>query len=341
MKKKLVKTFLPFMAAAAMLTALSGCALFPEEEEALPPPLVEAVDANYFTYNPERGTIENAVSGYASVEAVSSVNVSFPTSNGVFMESYYRLGDTVEAGDVLCETDNSALEEKLRVAEMQYEIDELRYEAAKRRWEAGALDEISWKEAELAIYISRRDIAQLRMEFSTTQLVAPISGQITYELNMAKGAQITEGVTVFTVSDTSEMLIRYTGAGYGKIPINADVTLSFEAKDGSIVEFEATAIQTPDTVPEGSSDKYAVILRPESIPDGVTIGVKLNLYYVIEKSENTLCIRTSSIKSVGDRKYVYVLRDGYRQEQDIVIGLSTDYNTEVLSGLSESDLVIQ
>ncbi|MBQ8896863.1 MAG: efflux RND transporter periplasmic adaptor subunit [Clostridia bacterium] len=325
----------------AAVPLVSGCALFPAEEEELPPPLVEAVVANYHTYNPERGTIENVVSGKANVSAVSSVNVAFQASGGLFMEAYFRQGDFVQAGDVLAETDNSDLAETLKVAEMQAEIDELVYAEAKARYEAGNLSEVDWKRAEKAIYLARRDINALREQFSTTQLIAPVSGRVTYVMSMTKGSPVSAGVTMFTISDDSELIIRYSEKGFSEIPMDAEVDLSYEMKDGTVQTFSATVVQTPDIVPEDSSDKHVVICKSDSIPKDIPIGARLDLTYVVERSEDTIFIRSSSIKTVGDRKYVYILKDGYRQERDIITGIESEYETEILDGLSETDLVIQ
>ncbi len=341
MRKDVFRIFAVILALAATAGSLSGCALFPTEEEELPPPLVEAIVANYTTYAPERGTVEKVVSGAAPVTAVSSVNVAFQASGGVFMDAYYKQGDLVEAGAVLAETDNSALAETLKVAEMEAEIDELVYAEAKARYEAGNLSEADWKRAELAIYLSRRDIAELRAEYSATQVIAPVSGRITYVMSIAKGAPVTAGTTVFTISDDSELIVRYTEKGFGEIPMDARVNLSYKYNDDRVVEFSGTVIRTPDTVPEDSPDKFATIIKPDSLPEGVNVGSRLSLRYVIQRSENTLFIRTASIKRVGDRTFVYILKDGYRQEKDIVTGIADEYNTEILEGLTESDQVIQ
>lgn len=341
MKLKRLRILAPLVIGVTVASVLSGCALFPEEEEEIPPPLVEAVVANYHTYHPERGTIENAVSGTANVAAVSSVNVAFESGGGLFMKSYFRQGDIVEAGEVLAETDNGGLAETLKVAEMQAEIDELVYAEAKAAYEEGNLSEVNWKRAEMAIYISRRDIGALREQFAATQLVAPVSGRVTYVMNMTKGAPVEAGVTVFTISDDSELVVRYSDRGFGDIPLDATVTLTYEKKNGSTETFTATAFQTPETVPEDSKDRHVVLLKPDSVPEGITVGTRLELLYVVERREDTVFIRSSSIKRVGDRQYVYILKDGYRQERDIVTGIESEYETEILDGLSETDLIIQ
>ena len=341
MKLRASRPVCVLIALCALIGVLSGCALFPVEPEELPPPLVEAVVANYTTYNPERGTVENLVTGDATVSSLTSVDVAFDHSSGVLTEVHFRLGDFVEAGDILAETENSSLAETLHVAEMQAEIDELVYADAKERYEKGELDEISWKKAEMAIYLSRRDINALREEFAATQLIAPVSGKITYVSSYVKGASIDAGKVMFTISDMDNLIIRYVGSDSHLVPVGVDAELVFTDRDGTEKTFTGLVTQTPVNVPEDSSDKNSVLMVSENIPEGVTVGSKMKFTYVVERSEDTLFIRTSSIKSVSNRKYVYVVQDGYRQERDVIIGLQNDEYTEVLDGLTESDSVIR
>ena len=341
MNRRVFRPILVLLALTLTLGGLSGCALFPVEPEELPPPLVEAVVAEYSTYNPERGTVETVVSGSASVSSISSVDVSFDHSSGVLTEVHFRLGDYVEEGAVLAETDNSALAEKLKVSEMQAEIDELVYAQTVEKYEKGEIGEIEMKRAELAIYLSRRDINALRDEFNATQLLAPVSGTITYVSSSVKGAAVEAGKVMFTISDVDNLVIRYTGSDSYLVPVGVDAQLTFTRRDGTEVHFTGLVTQTPANVPEDSNEKNTVVVISDNLPEEVSVGSKLTFTYVVERSENTLYIRSSSIKSLGDRKYVYIVKDGYRQERDIKIGLQNSEYAEVLEGLSETDSVIR
>ena len=66
----------------------------------------------------------------------------------------------------------------------------------------------------------------------------------------------------------------------------------------------------------------------------------MQLYYLIERSENTITIARHAIKTSGNRSYVYVLEDGYRRERDVLVGIVGEYEAEILEGLDENDLVI-
>ncbi|MBR5519517.1 MAG: hypothetical protein IKU55_02250, partial [Clostridia bacterium] len=127
LSKTPLKKFLLAVLAALMLVPFGGCALFPEEEEPIPVPLVEVKQAEYATRSPERKTIENNVQGRAKVVASSQVNVAFTDTSGYIGKFYFEYGDYVNEGDLLCSLDDPTLGEQLYEAECRAEISEMQF----------------------------------------------------------------------------------------------------------------------------------------------------------------------------------------------------------------------
>ena len=330
------------LCAAAQAVLLSGCALFPEEEEPIPVPLIEIKQADYLTRTPQRMTIENRVEGSAEITARRSAHVSFKNSSGRLAEMYFDNGEYVEEGDLLCTLEASDIGEQLKESEMRAEISEMEYRQAAERYKAGELDEIGWKRAKLNIYIVRRDLKKLRDRFEKTQLYAPMSGQITYRAAITVGEMVNPQDTLFTISSLDRPVVRYAGTNFDKLPLHAecDLTLVLGTSEET---FKGTVIQTPEYLPETAVDidRFSVLLELDrDLPEGVSLGMKMNLSYLIERSENTLVIAKSALKTAGSRTYVYVLEDGYRQERDVVTGVSSAYDIEIVKGLEEDDQII-
>ena len=338
-RKNRVKLWLILLAAVPFVQ-LGGCALFPEEEEPIPVPLVEVKQAEYLTKTPRRETIENRVSGTAEIVPMQSANVSFTDSSGYLAKMYFENGDYVNEGDLLCALESPDIGEQLTEAEMRAEIAELEYQQARQQYRNGAIDEISWKRAELNIYIVRRDLEKLRAKFEATQLYAPMSGQIIYRATVSEGDLVNARDTLYTIADLEKLYVRYSGADYNKLPLYTECELTFT---GGTEIYTGTVIQTPDNLPDTALpiDKYSVLLELDrELPEGVALGTQMNLSYLIERSENALVIAKSAIKTAGTLTYVYVLEDGYRRERDILVGITSGYDAEILKGLDEADLVI-
>ena len=340
-RKKHVKLLL-LLIAAVPIFQLGGCALFPEEEEPLPVPLIEVKQAEYLTKQPRRETIENRVSGKAEIVPMQSVNVSFADSSGYLAKMYFQNGDYVNEGDLLCALESPDIGEQLTEAEMRAEISEMQYERARQQYQNGELDEIAWKQAELEIYIVRRDLEKLRATFEATQLYAPMSGQIIYRATVAEGDLVNARDTLYTIANLDQLYVRYSGSDYNKLPLYTECELSLPLGNDTEI-YTGTVIQTPDNLPDTALpiDRYSVLLELDrELPEGIALGTQMDLSYLIERSENALVIAQSAIKTAGTRTYVYVLEDGYRRERDVLVGIVSGYDAEILKGLDEEDLVI-
>lgn len=320
---------------------LSSCALFPDEEEELVPPLVTTRKTEYLTKEVTRTTLELVVRGVASVVAPQSTDVYFENFSGVLSKVWVKKGDYVNAGDVICELDNSGLAEQLEEQEMRARIAELEFAEAEKKWNAGQLSELEWEKAKLAIYLSRRNINSLREQYAATRLIAPVSGQITYLADLAIGSTLAKNKVVCTISDTSKLYIRFADGSYAEIPLGAECTYTHVAGDSQTV-YRAIAIETPDSVSPDTATKLqltSVLLEPLD-DTTLKLGETLSLSYVKARSENCIAVPISALKRDGSRTYVYVLVDGYKQERDVRVGIRTATSYEILEGLSEGELFI-
>ncbi len=323
---------------------LSGCTLFPQEDEPIPPPLIEVGQKDFVTKKPERGTIENAITGKASIIPANKVSVSFDEGTPSYPVASYKFkrGEYVEEGDLLCELDSSAMEKDITVYTLRYEIAEMVFANAERNYKLRIIDEIAWKRANVDIILARRTYNDFMDLYNTTRLYAPISGVITYMTSVEIGKTLPGREIIYTISDMTDLLIYYDGAKFDKLPYNATVEISSGVDENALV-FTGTIIQTPDSVTDGDrSAAYHVLIRADiALPSNLEVGNQLILKYIIEHSEDTLIVPTHTVKTLGSRRYVYVLVEGIRQERDVKVGIVSGYETEILEGLSEDDLVIQ
>lgn len=81
----------------------SGCSLFPTEEEALAPPLVEPEEISYKTAEATIGYIEDSIQKTAYFVPVVKKDYFFQNRSGRLKSIHVTQGDFVKAGDVLAE----------------------------------------------------------------------------------------------------------------------------------------------------------------------------------------------------------------------------------------------
>jgi multidrug efflux pump subunit AcrA (membrane-fusion protein) len=318
-----------------LLTA--GCgALFPTEEERLPPPLIETRRIEYITYPAERKTIENTISGYAVVEAANQTNVSVDTNpGGILTAIHFKEGDWVEEGQLLLELKNEHIKESLEETRLRTEIAELRYAKAREQYKNGEMDVVAWKQAELDIYLARRNLKKLEAQLAATQFFSPVTGRIIYRREMTLNAPV-GGDVVCTVADTSELVLRYLGNRGEELPLGA-ICEGVIRNDPSGKVYPLEVIETPlgNTIV-----KQAVLKSLEPLPEDIELGRQVDIRFVLEKSENTIAVPRRALQTMGSRTYVYVFADGYKQERDVKVGIMSSDEVEILSGITDGDLII-
>src|SRR5699024_7730065 len=91
-----------------MSAILSGCYLFPSEEEVLAPPLIEPAEITYDVIEVKRGDVERKITGTGTFISVEQEPVFFKNRGGRFKACHVNMGDEVEKGQLLAEltTDN-------------------------------------------------------------------------------------------------------------------------------------------------------------------------------------------------------------------------------------------
>ena len=82
------RTFLVFLVIILLVIGLSGCYLFPKEEEVLAPPLIEPPEITYETLEATRGTIEKKITA-------SGTFVSIEQGKHVLQEPGWSLKESV------------------------------------------------------------------------------------------------------------------------------------------------------------------------------------------------------------------------------------------------------
>ena len=69
-------------------------------------------------------------------------------------------------------------------------------------------------------------------------------------------------------------------------------------------------------------------------------GLFLNVEMVLEERPTALLIPEEAIDPVGDRAFVYVIRDGQARRQEVRLGLRLPGEVEIRQGLAEGEPVV-
>lgn len=338
---------------SACLVFASGCSLLPKEadEEALPtinPPKLSQKPQ----YIVKTETLETKVRGSGKMMAMKEEELFFTLEGGKRLKNVaVKVGDKVEAGQLVAELDVSDLESQLRQKKLQTRRDELTMIQTLRDATNKTSEEL--EQARIDFELKKQEQTDLEEKIAKAKLTAPFAGTIV-SLTVQKGdvAQAYDSVAV--VADLSQLTVAAS--------ISSDdlkkVTLGMEA----VVDINTAGQQKGKVkqlpVPKDNnngnngggggqngkakdSPNDYVLIELDKMPDGITRGTPLTAAVVIQRKENAVTIPLAALRSITGRNYVQVVDDnGSKREVDVEIGQQTSTSVEIVKGLTPGQKVV-
>lgn len=125
------------------------------------------------------------------------------------------------------------------------------------------------------------------------------------------------------------------------IKIGQKTALTFDAIDGLSISGTVVEMDSVGTVSSGVVT-YNVKIAFDNDDERVKPGMSTNVEITTNSKQNVLMVSNSAIKTRSDVSYVEVLDKDINQtsRKNVETGISDDTMTEIISGLSEGDIVI-
>ena len=283
---------------------------------------------------PTRGPAVEAVYATGTVEPIRYARVGTKVS-GRLTEVVAREGAPVEAGQVLAVID--AREEISRVQELsarlQLAASELERTRTLRRAghvSAAVLDQMETAHA-AALAALKGAQARLDEHFIT----APVAGTILRSENQLKiGDMAQPGQVLFMVGDATALQIdaEVDEEDILKVADGQEALIRADAFDQQVLRGTVSGI-TPHGDPIARTYRVYIAL-PDDTP--LVSGMTTEINIVVRREENALLVPLSAITGSA----VWVVEDGRTQLRPVTLGAVGNMEAEILTGLSEDDIIV-
>ena len=283
---------------------------------------------------PTRGPAVEAVYATGTVEPIRYARVGTKVS-GRLTEVVAREGAPVEAGQVLAVID--AREEISRVQELsarlQLAASELERTRTLRRAghvSAAVLDQMETAHA-AALAALKGAQARLDEHFIT----APVAGTILRSENQLKiGDMAQPGQVLFMVGDATALQIdaEVDEEDILKVADGQEALIRADAFDQQVLRGTVSGI-TPHGDPIARTYRVYIAL-PDDTP--LVSGMTTEINIVVRREENALLVPLSAITGGA----VWVVEDGRTQLRPVTLGAVGNMEAEILTGLSEDDIIV-
>ena len=187
-----------------------------------------------------------------------------------------------------------------------------------------------------SLSIEKMYLAELQKDVRDRQIIAPISGTVTYLTSVTHGQRSSEGETFLRIADMNSTAFVVTGESASLLPVGTTVAITCNKKTYEAVAVRASSLGLSAS---GEATAYLTLKQPDPTlesGDGGTIVLTL------DSRTDVLYVPNKTVKSTDEGYFVYVLdENGFKVRQPVTVGLEADRETEILSGLAEGDSVVE
>lgn len=220
--------------------------------------------------------------------------------------------------------------------------------------------EADYKNQQGVIAAAQASYSSASLSYAATQdstVTAPISGTVanlslgagsnvsatgtTYNNSSSSTSSSSQGTQVLVLGNFSQLSIKapINEVDISKVKTGQKATVTLDAFPEQTFVGKVTSIDTIGANASGvvTFNAYiSLVLPPPSIKPGMSATAVIQ----IARHDNVLGIPAAAIQTTTGTPTVQRLKNGKVEVVDVETGISSDTNTEILSGLSEGDMVI-
>ncbi len=278
-----------------------------------------------------------------SVDTKENILVQ-PEFQGTLVSLTVKAGQRVSKGQILGRIDDAGLSQQVASLESQYALAKTTFERQKNLWDQKIGSEIQYLQAQTQMISAQRGVAQIKAQLSKTIIRAPFAGTID-EVFVEKGQVVAPSQQgLMRIVNLSNMYVSTsipeTYIGKLKVGTEVDVFLSSLGKTyvgkvrqvGNFVNPSNRSFGIEVGVPNPDN-----LLRPNQVA-----SLKITDY----SSKNAIVVPTNVIQEDGQKnKFVYIVtnsngKTGIAKKVMVKTGESSENVTEILSGLTASDVIV-
>lgn len=194
-------------------------------------------------------------------------------------------------------------------------------------------------EAQIDEVVIQKQIFEKNMEQSSIR--AEFDGVIT-ELNVHQGSMTQAGVPVVEIQDDLSLGIYVEVLAEDAMEIIKGMAFNVMDDDEVIKELSISRIypKAQVKISDLGVEQKRVRIEADLVDTDYKLGSEVDVEIVLQEKNNTLLVDKDAVYEKENIKYVTVVSGKNETETEITTGLEDDKNIEVLSGLSENDVVL-
>ena len=264
------------------------------------------------------------------------VQLSFESS-GKITDIYFNEGSFVKKGTLLAKVNDTHLQAQLKRLEAQLPLAKERVyrQSALLQRDAVSKEALEIVKTELATL--EADIEKVKAEISMTELRAPFDGIIGLR-QVSVGAFASPSTVIAKLTSLSPIKIEFSVAERYAGDVSKGTSLTFKI-NGKIDTFAAKVYATESSLDAETHNLTVRALYPNSNNELIP-GLYTDIRLKQKEIENAIAVPSEAIVPEMGKNKVFVYRSGKAEPVEVITGLRTESEVQILKGLSIGDTIL-
>ena len=293
----------------------------------------ESIPAAQAELEKARSKMEQARDAVANIEAEAEVEI---------LEAKAAFDDAEEKWNII---QSGGDPEKLRDAEAEV----ARKEALLQKAQAGldqarinAADAGNVLKLENDLKRSRANHQLLLEQLADARLVAPFDGVIQFIKGKA-GEPVSAYGPIIGLADPTKLIITadLSDDDTPKVALEQVADITLDAFSSEILKGVITKLPTSLVTAQGVVQDRSIRIEIDWPKAGAEIGMLARVTITVQHKDNVLKVPIESVKRSGRRTYVEYMDGDIKRAKNVEIGIQTETEVEILSGLEEGFVILQ
>ncbi len=282
-------------------------------------------------------TVLERAESVGTVRARDAVTITAKVA-GIVQQIRFTEGQRVREGEQLLDLDAAALRAELDQARAMF--DDARSQLLRARQlqpgQSIAAQRLETLEAAARQAEGRVRAAQARME--EMRVTAPFAGRVGLR-QVSIGALVQPGTAVTTLDDISSVRIEFSVPEVYLARLRVGGAVTARAAAFGERRFEGR-IAVVDTRIDTTTRTVRVISEFDNPDEALKPGLFMTVVVELERRDNAMLIAEEALDPIGERNYVYAIRDNRARRVEVRLGQRLPGEVEIVSGLRPDDRVV-
>jgi len=192
----------------------------------------------------------------------------------------------------------------------------------------------------LAIQQTQKSLEQAQARLAGAKITAPFDGLV-ISIDKNVGEKVQAFDPIGAIADPTQLLVEASIAESDALSVGLGQVANIVLDGFPDQKFtgKVKEISAKPSIFQGKSVYRIVIAFDKQAQVPATLRLGADIYLITQVKDNVLIVPTSAISVEGSKHYVTAIRGGKPQRVEVQIGIASDTQTEILSGLSENEQV--